>query len=137
MVSATRVELKPKALQMEIVKGGILHTWRKKMAVAVDTQFFATLPSMEEVDKNEAELAWLVYDLRHDQTANLRRLTLTQIVYTRFGPALDKITKSEPGEVQDFVDLLQTRLDEVLTMGTSVGTTPDAVSLQDSDEVIE
>ena len=92
---------------------------------------------MEEVDKNEADLAWLVYDLRHDQAANLRRLTLAQIVYTRFGPALDRITKSEPGEVQDFVDLLQTKLDEVLTMGTSVGTTPDAVSLQDTDEVIE
>ena len=58
-------------------------------------------------------------------------------VYTRFSPALDRITKSEPGEVQDFVDLLQTKLDEVLTMGTSVGTTPDTLSLQDSDEVIE
>jgi len=132
-LSSSRKRLAPQL----IYKGGILHAWHKKMAVAVDTQFFATLPSMEEVDKDEADFAWLVYDLRHDHTENLKRLTLTHTIYTRFGPALDRITKSEPGEVHDFVDLLQTKLDEVLTMGTSVGTTPDAVSLQDSNEVIE
>jgi hypothetical protein len=132
-LSSSRKRLAPQL----IYKGGILHAWQKKMAVAVDTQFFATLPSMEQVDKNEAEIAWLVYDLRHHQAANLRRLTLTQSVYTRFGPALDRITKSESGEVQDFVGLLQTKLDEVLTMGESVGTTPDTVSLQDSNEVLE
>jgi hypothetical protein len=122
-LSSSRKRLAPQL----IYKGGILHAWHKKMAVAVDNQFFATLPSMEEVDKNEADLVWLVYDLKHDQAENLRRLTLTQSVYTRFGPALDRITKSEPGEVQDFVDLLQTKLDDVLTMGSGIGTTPDAI----------
>jgi hypothetical protein len=92
---------------------------------------------MEEVDKDEADLAWLVYELRCDEAENRRKLTLTQTVYTRFGPALDRITKSEPGEVQDFVDLLQTKLDDVLAMGTGIGTTPDAISLQDIDEIIE
>ncbi len=132
-LSSSRKRLAPQL----IYKGGILHAWHKKMAVAVDTQFFATLPPMEEVDKNEADLAWLVYDLRHNQAENLKRLTLTQIVYTRFGPALDRITKSEPSEVQDFVDLLQTKLDEMLTAGTGVGTTPDTASLQETNEGIE
>src|SRR6266536_2614562 len=106
------------------------------MAVAVDSQFFSMLPSMEAVDKSEAELAWLVYDLKRDPTENLRHLTLTQTVYTRFVPTLDKITRSEPGNMQDFIDLLQTKLDEVLTMGASIGTTPDTVSLQDIEDII-
>jgi hypothetical protein len=132
-LSSSRKRLAPQL----IYKGGILHAWQKKMAVAVDAQFFATLPAMQEVDKNEADLAWLVYDLKHNQAENRRKLTLTHIAYTRFGPALDKITKSEPGDVQEFVDLLQTKLDEVLTIGTSVGTTPDTMSLQNGDEIIE
>jgi hypothetical protein len=132
-LSSSRKRLAPQL----IYKGGILHAWHKKMAVAVDSQFFATLPTMDIVDKNEAELVWLVYDLKHDSTENARHLTLAQTVYTRFLPALDKITRSDPGDMQDFVDLLQTKLDEVLTMGAGVGTTPDTVSLQDIDEIIE
>lgn len=132
-LSSSRKRLAPQL----IYKGGILHAWRKKMAVAVDCQFFATLPSMEEVDVSEAELAWLVYDLRHNATENRRHLTLERTVYTRFIPTLDKITKSEPGEVQDFIDLLQAKLDEVLAMGAAVGATPDAAPLQDFIETIE
>lgn len=132
-LSSSRKRLAPQL----IYKGGILHAWHKKMAVAVDSQFFATLPSIEEVDVSEAELAWLVYDLKHDVTENRRHLTLARTVYTRFSAALDRITKSEPGDVQDFVDLLQTKLDEVLTMGAGVGTTPDTASLQDIVDTVE
>ena len=85
-LSSSRKRLAPQL----IYKGGILHAWQKKMAVSVDTQFFATLPALDTVDKSEADLAWLVYDLRHDQKQNRRRLTLTQTVYTRFDPALER-----------------------------------------------
>jgi len=132
-LSSSRKRLAPQL----IYKGGILHAWRKKMAVAVDSQFFATLPSMEEVDMSEAELAWLVYDLKHDQAEKRRHLTLARTVYTRFIPTLDKITKSEPGDMQEFIDLLQTKLDEVLAMGTGIGTTPDTASLQDIVETVD
>jgi hypothetical protein len=107
------------------------------MAVAVDSQFFATLPSMEAVDRNEAELVWLVYDLNLDLVENRRHLTLTQTVYTRFIPALDKITRSEPGNIQDFIEVLQAKLDKALTMGASTGTTPDAIALQDIEDIVE
>jgi hypothetical protein len=39
--------------------------------------------------------------------------------------------------MQEFINLLQTKLDEALTMGASAGTTPDAVSLQDAEDIIE
>ena len=132
-LSSSRKRLAPQL----IYKGGILHAWQKKMAVAVDKQFFETLPAMEKVEQDDAELAWLVYDLTHDPGENRKRLTLTQTIYTRFLPALDKITKSEPGNVQSFIDLLQTKLDEALTMGTGTGTSPDASPLQDIDDFIE
>jgi len=132
-LSSSRKRLAPQL----IYKGGILHAWKKKMAVAVDSQFFATLPSMEEVDRGEAELAWLVYDLQHDIAENQRHLTLARTVYTRFIPTLDKITKSEPGEVQEFVNFLQGKLSEVLAMGSGIGNTPDTASLQDIVETIE
>ena len=132
-LSSSRKRLAPQL----IYKGGILHAWKKKMAVAVDKQFFETLPTMENVDQDDAELAWLVYDLVHDSSENCKRLTFIQTIYTRFLPALDKITKSEPGDVQNFIDFLQIRLDEMLTMGTGAGTSPDALSLQDIDDLVE
>lgn len=126
-LSSSRKRLAPQL----IYKGGILHAWQKKMAVAVDSQFFSSLPTLEEIDSGEAELAWLVYDLQYNPIENRRHLKLGRTVYTRFLPVLDKITRSEPGNVQDFIDLLQSKLDEVLTTGTSIGNAPDAVSLQD------
>jgi hypothetical protein len=65
-LSSSRKRLAPQL----IYKGGILHRWEKKLAVAVDNNFFNTLPHMDEVDQNEAELAWLVYDLQHDPQQN-------------------------------------------------------------------
>ena len=35
-------------------------------------------------------------------------------VYTEFTTSLDQITKSEPGNVADFINVLQTKLDEKL-----------------------
>lgn len=132
-LSSSRKRLAPQL----IYKGGILHAWHKKMAVAVDSQFFATLPAMEVVDREVAELVWLVYDLQLDPEEKRRHLTLSQTVYTRFLPALDRITKSDPGDIGEFITSLQGRLDEVLASGMGTGLTPDARSLQvleDSDD---
>ena len=58
-LSSSRKRLAPQLLY----KGGILHAWKKKIAVALDKIFFETLPQLKEVDKSEAEIAWLIYDL--------------------------------------------------------------------------
>ena len=132
-LSSSRKRLAPQL----IYKGGILHSWHKKMAVAVDSQFFATLPLMEAVSADEADLAWLIYDLIYNPAENCRHLTLVHTAYTRFLPALDRITRSEAGDVQEFVDLLQAKLDEILAGGTGIGTTPDVQSLQDAEDLLE
>ena len=58
-LSSSRKRLAPQLLY----KGDILHEWKKKIAVALDSNFFDTLPQLEEVDKSEAEVAWLIYAL--------------------------------------------------------------------------
>lgn len=57
-LSSSRKRLAPQLL----FKGGILHSWRKKMAVALNKSFFDTLPSMNTVAKSDAEIAWLIYE---------------------------------------------------------------------------
>lgn len=119
-LSSSRKRLAPQL----IYKGGILHTWGRKQAVAVDVNFYNTLPKMEEVQQSEAEMAWLVYELRQDLQQNRYRLTRDKIVYTRFNAALNKITTAEAGDVQGFISQLQERLDAKLE-----GSSPDAPTL--------
>src|SRR6266581_5190525 len=109
-LSSSRKRLAPQL----IFKGGILHAWKKKTAVALDVGFFATLPKLKEVSKQNAELAWLIYDLELAKDKSRYTLRRSNIVYTEFEPALNQITKSEPGDIREFVAVLQGRLDEKL-----------------------
>jgi len=122
-LSSSRKRLAPQL----IYKGGILHTWNKKQAVAVDNNFFNTLPHMDEVDQSQAEMAWLIYDLQHNQQQNRYQMVRFKTVYTRFSDALDKITTAEPGDIQSFIDQLQEKLDDKLEGGSP----PDAPTILD------
>jgi hypothetical protein len=110
-LSSSRKRLAP---QM-IYKGGILKQWGKKQAVALHKGFYATLPELPAVEPQEAEIAWLLYDLGFDEAVNRYRLVRDRIVYTAFEPALLKITTAPAGSIEDFLALLQTKLDERLT----------------------
>ncbi len=121
-LSSSRKRLIPQMLY----KGGILKSWHKKQAVALQKSFFETLPSLPTVDKEAADIAWFLYDLVHDDAQDQYRLTLIDIVYTAFEPALHRITTPEPGNVADFLSQLQHKLDDHLESGE-----PDAPSLTD------
>ncbi|MBZ0305519.1 MAG: hypothetical protein K8I82_05575 [Anaerolineae bacterium] len=69
-LSSSRKRLAPQL----IYKGGILHRWGKRQAVALHRGFFDTLPVMNEVAPQEAEIAWLIYDLTLDETQNQYQL---------------------------------------------------------------
>ncbi|MFN4280415.1 NotI family restriction endonuclease [Thermosynechococcus sp.] len=58
-LSSSRKRLLPQL----VYKGGILHSWKKKIAVALHKSLFATLPPLKPVAKDKAEIAWLIYDL--------------------------------------------------------------------------
>lgn len=114
-LSSSRKRLAPQLL----FKGGILHAWKKKSAVALDKSFFQTLPDLDEVDAEQAEIAWLVYDLVLDTQANRYVLDRFKTVYTKFSDSLRQITVSKPGKVDDFISVLQEKLDEKLDNTTS------------------
>ncbi len=97
-----------------ISKGSILNFWGKKQAVAIQTDFFKTLPSLREVSKEEADLAWFLFDLSLDQERLTYNLFLSKVVYTRYEACLDILVTTDPGEEQDFIALLQRKLDQKL-----------------------
>ncbi len=76
--------------------------------------FFETLPKLTEVAQEDADIAWLVYELDFIEVQDRFQLVPYKTVYTQFGPALQKITTPEAGSIGEFVNELQTKLDEKL-----------------------
>jgi len=111
-LSSSRKRLAPQL----IFKGGILHSWGKRMAVALNSGFFDTLPPLPEVPRDSADIAWFVYDVcPHGNLGIPWQLNLVRIVYTQFDAALSRITKPRIGSVSDFLALLQKKLDVKLS----------------------
>ncbi|MBN1284249.1 MAG: hypothetical protein JXB47_02520 [Anaerolineae bacterium] len=123
-LSSSRKRLAPQLLY----KGGILRAWGKRQAVAMHRAFYQTLPALPQASPEEADLAWFIYDLRLDAVRNCYRLVQSEIVYTRFEPALHRITVPEPGPIEDFVERLQDKLDKELEDNAHP---PDAPTLTD------
>lgn len=121
-LSSSRKRLAPQML----FKGGILKAWGKKQAIAIHRGFFNTLPPLMEVAPEESDLAWLVYDLTHDASHNVYKLTRGQTIYTKFEPTMLKLTTAEAGSVNTFIEHLQSKLDEKLDNNP-----PDAPTLTD------
>ena len=109
-LSSSRKRLAPQL----IFKGGIFKSWRKKSAVALNSGFFNTLPELAEVPKEEADVAWLIYDLVRDKSENVFELKLVREVFTKFHESLEKITRSEAGNVDDFLSVLQEKVNNKL-----------------------
>lgn len=105
-LSSSRKRLVPQLM----FKGGILKSWGKKQAVAVDSSFFATLPDLQEVAAADADIAWFIYDLVLDETSNRYRLIRSRTVYTIFSTALAQISVAEAPPIDDFLASLQQRL---------------------------
>lgn len=120
-LSSSRKRLAPQLL----FKGGIFSSWGKKQAVAIHRGFFDTLPTMRRVEPSQADLAWMVYDLNYDDQFEKFVLGRSEMVYTKFKPTLRKLTTAKTGNVEAFVQQLQTKLSQKLESA------PDAPTLTD------
>lgn len=107
-LSSSRKRLAPQLLY----KGNIINGWGKKLAVVLDRSFFQTLPALTEVGVEESDMAWFIYDLELDTGENRYHLKYHKTVYTMFSAALQRISQSAAGPVEQFVAHLQTRLDQ-------------------------
>jgi len=131
-LSSSRKRLAPQL----IFKGGILKAWNRRQAVAVHRAFYETLPDLPEVSKDIADIAWLIYDLIFDKVQQRYNLVLIRTVYTMFRSALNKITISKPGPVDDFIANLQSKLDAKLE-GASLAQLADVASADEPDVLDE
>jgi hypothetical protein len=105
-LSSSRKRLAPQLL----FKGNILHAWGKKLAVVVQKGFYDQLPTLPEVEKHNADLAWLIYDLRYEVVTERYKLHLVQTKYTTFDDALRTITQPQVGDVRDFLKYLEAKI---------------------------
>ena len=103
-VSAIRQSLVPQL----IFKGSILNSWKKKMAVAIDRSYFETLTNLVAVEKEEAEIAWFIYDLEQVASGEKEHYELRRanVVYTKFQQTLSALSASYPDNIEHFMKLL-------------------------------
>jgi hypothetical protein len=118
-LSSSRKRLAPQLM----FKGGILHKWKRKVAVTLNTGFFKTLPTLREVPREQAEMAWFVYDLVLPPQGGQYVLTAHTTVYTRFEDSLEQITKAEAGDETVFLKSLSKKM--IATQTNSAESTPD------------
>jgi hypothetical protein len=108
-LSSSRKRLAPQLL----FKGGIFRAWGKKQAVIIHRGFFDSLPKMTEADPQDADLAWLVYDLTRDAEKDCYQLTRHSIAYTMFEElASSDFDPSKFREV-DFINQIELELARV------------------------
>ncbi len=88
----------------------------------MDKHFFATLPHLQEVAKETAEMAWLIYDFVANPQTGRFEMKRDRIVYTKFGEALKQITTAKAGNVATFIKHLQDKLNEKLETPPTLGT---------------
>lgn len=119
-LSSSRKRLAPQLL----FKGGIINSWGKKTAVALNKTFYDTLPQLKKVAKSKADIAWLIYDLKSKEENGIKKyvLTKTDEIFTEFKSSLMSITTPQPGNISDFINHLQYKLDKQLTSPPINGT---------------
>ncbi|MEI6639626.1 MAG: NotI family restriction endonuclease [Chlorobium sp.] len=103
-VSAMRESLVPQL----IFKGSILNSWSKKLAISIDRSYFEALPNLVPVEKQDAEIAWFIYDLElvvngEKESYELKR---ANVVYTKFQQTLSALSISHPDNIEHFMKLL-------------------------------
>lgn len=78
--------------------------------------FFRYTSPIKKVSKRSADIAWFIYDLElvSDGGTNRFQLVKIDVIYTEFESALLAITTATLGKMEDFIRLLQDKLDEHL-----------------------
>jgi hypothetical protein len=107
-LSSSRKRLAPQLLY----KGNILKRWGKKLVVALNAGLYNTLPELQKIAPESADMAWLIYDLKYDSSNDKYRLAKSRVIYTSFESTLARITVAEAGDVGRFIAYLQEKLDD-------------------------
>ncbi len=105
-LSSSRKRLLPQL----VYKGSILREWGKRTAVILQDRFYNTLPDLDEVPPEKADIAWFTYHLDHDAGSNRFKLVRNRIVYTDAAATLERITHTHAGPISAFVKLIKEKM---------------------------
>ncbi len=110
-LSSTQERLVPQLL----CRSGILHSWGKKTAVALDRGLFNTLPNLHEASKDEADIAWMVDDVvpgvnQNPQASRQMKLVMHKVVYCKWPDFMD----AERILLGEHIGAFSTRIDAML-----------------------
>jgi hypothetical protein len=112
-LSSSRKRLAPQLL----FKGGILHNWQKKIAVALNKSFYATLPKLKKVSKAKADIAWFIYDIMLPSKGDANRhlsLVKQDVIYSEWPDFLLSKEHISAGDADTFLRYLDALLDETV-----------------------
>ncbi|MGA2504301.1 MAG: NotI family restriction endonuclease [Anaerolineales bacterium] len=100
------------------VKGVVLQDWGKKMAIAVQRQFYSNhllmLQGINTVSPEEADLCWYLYDLVANSENNGYNLVLLEQVCMKFDDALERFSSTKSGDIRDFTAILRDKVQREL-----------------------
>ena len=98
-----------------IMKGSLFVNWNKRMAVAVQRQFFThfrTMQRLPEVRQEEADMEWLLYNLEYNPAENRYNLVVERTAYYRMVDVLQQFSQVTAGEEAGFISLLEKKFRE-------------------------
>jgi hypothetical protein len=100
----------PKRLMLQLqIKVPSLRRWGKKMAVAVDVDFFAALAPMRGVeDASNCDIAWFV--LAYDESGDSPRLVPDRVHLTTLEQAVEGLTAGIPLSLEAFEARIRAKL---------------------------
>lgn len=87
----------------------------KRMAVAVQRQFFShfrTMQQLLEVQPEAADMKWLLYDLEYNSAENRYNLVIERTAYYRMKDVLQQFSQVTVGEEAGFISLLEKKFRE-------------------------
>ncbi|MGI8905388.1 MAG: NotI family restriction endonuclease [Candidatus Sumerlaeaceae bacterium] len=102
----------PKRLMPQLqVKVPTIRRWGKKMAVVVDSEFWASLRTMREVPNlSNSDIVWFVVRLERCGTTSNLKLVRDSVHYTRLEDAVEGLTGGTPLPLETFERLLLEKL---------------------------
>lgn len=97
--------------QQFLSKGAIFRELGKKQAVPIQSDFYDSLPNFTEVPESQADMVWLIYDLRKNKSTGRWELYLDNSVYTEFYTTIDEVEYIESADdEQEYIGALERKL---------------------------
>lgn len=97
------------------VKGAILNSWNKRMAIALEAQFYQNiwvLDNIANVPPEEAQIGWYLYTLEFTAQKSIYELKLERTIYMNFEAAMERFSSLKAGNINEFTAILQKKLAE-------------------------